>query len=398
MCSHELKSRIASLDSLMFTTWDSCTPYPNRLGHNGAMSEWLPEADELARRGLYDPADPNAANRLDLVRYLMSLGATVGELEAATDLDDLALDLILRPRGSSTFREILESTDSDWSTALSLMAAVGLGTDPDELITVDEARAVQLLAGTSLKLLGDTATTQLARVTGNAMAWVAETLVGAFRLNIELPRLDAGTREVEALKAYAEIADRLLPEFVSTLEALLRRQIVAVTEQMWSTDEDRSAITLMRTVGFVDLVGYTTTTSTLSVRELTQVLMDFDRRTAEVVARGNGHIVKTIGDEAMFATEHADDACRIALELLDGSRDQLPPVRVGLATGEVVSVFGDMYGPNVNLAARLVAAADPGTAFVSGQVRDAVGNFKFELLPDLFLKGFPQPLVAYRLH
>ena len=57
----------------------------------------------------------------------------------------------------------------------------------------------------------------------------------------------------------------------------------------------------------------------------------------------------------MFVTEHAADACHIALDLIDASGGTLPAVRVGLASGEMASVFGDLYGPDVNLAARLVA-------------------------------------------
>jgi class 3 adenylate cyclase len=72
---------------------------------------------------------------------------------------------------------------------------------------------------------------------------------------------------------------------------------------MWSTDEDRSAVTMTRAVGFADLVGYTSAAASMSVRELTAVLAEFDERTANVVLRGDGQLVKTIGDEAMFVTE-----------------------------------------------------------------------------------------------
>ena len=179
---------------------------------------------------------------------------------------------------------------------------------------------------------------------------------------------------------------------------VLRRQIVGVAERMWSTDKERSAVTLQRTVGFVDLVGYTSATASLSVRELTNVLLEFAERTAEVVERGHGQIVKTIGDEAMFVTEDADNACGIALDLVEASGGNLPPVRVGLASGEMVSVFGDLYGPEVNLAARLVAVAEPSTAVVSEQVRIGTSGFQFELLPPLPLKGFPDLTTAYRIH
>jgi class 3 adenylate cyclase len=265
-------------------------------------------------------------------------------------------------------------------------------------MTVDEAETVRLLAIDGKQLLGEEATMQLARVAGSAMARLAETLLGGFRLRVQLPRRDQGTRTVEFIKEYSGLAETLLPAFIRSLDALLRRQMVAVAERVWSTDEERSAVTLHRTVGFVDLVGYTEVSASLTVRQLTAVLIEFDDRTVEAVARGNGQIIKTIGDEAMFVAEDAANACRIALDLVgDFGRDRLPPVRVGLATGDMVSVFGDLYGPDVNLAARLVAAADPGSVVVSGQTRASAGEFLFDTVPDLVLKGFPDPVTAYRL-
>ena len=62
---------------------------------------------------------------------------------------------------------------------------------------------------------------------------------------------ERGTAYVDVVKEYAEITETLLPTFVSTLDAVLRRQIVAVAERMWSTDAERSIVTLQRTVGFV---------------------------------------------------------------------------------------------------------------------------------------------------
>jgi len=370
------------------------------VGQAGAVSDErsVPDADALERLGLYDPGAPDAADRLELIDYLMTLGATVEDVATAPNLGGLALDFNLRPRGPLTLGEVMAETGIEWATAQRLMTAIGFSTDPDSFITAAEAATVRLLASASSDLLGEEATMQLARVAGNALARVAETLVGVFRLQVELPRRDAGAPYVDIVKEYSSWTQTLLPAFVSTLDAVLRRQIVAVAERMWSTDKERSAVMLQRTVGFVDLVGYTAATASLSVRELTDVLLEFDGRTAEVVARGHGQVVKTIGDEVMFVTEDADDACRIALDLVDASGGQLPPVRVGLATGEMVSVFGDLYGPDVNLAARLVGVADPSTAVVSEQVRSVTSGFQFELLPPLALKGFPDQTTAYRVH
>ena len=73
-------------------------------------------------------------------------------------------------------------------------------------------------------------------------------------------------------------------------------------------------------------------------------------------------------------------------------------MRVGLAAGHVLSVFGDVYGPDVNLASRLVAVGDASTVVVSEVVRTACANaFRFDALPPLSLKGFVDPVTAYRL-
>jgi adenylate cyclase len=355
------------------------------------------ETDDSAHPGRRDPDAQDAADQHELIRYAMSRGATAEEVAQAPNLGELALDLTLRPRGPLPLREVAASAGIDWPTTLRLMTAAGLPTDPDFPVTADEAASIRLLAGAHNNLLGDEATLQLARVTGTAMSRLAETLVGVFRLQVELPRRAAGRAYVDVVKEYAELTETLLPSFVTTLDAALRRQIVAVAERVWSTDPERSVVTVQRTVGFVDLVGYTTTAASLSLRELTGVLVEFDLRTSEIVAEGDGQIVKTIGDEAMFVTEDAGDACRIALNLIDAGGGTLPPVRVGMATGEMASVFGDLYGPDVNLAARLVGVAEPSTAVVSERVRDAAQGFSFAVLPLLTLKGFAQPTRAYRV-
>jgi len=355
--------------------------------------------EELARLGLYDPAAPDAADRLELIRYAMARGATVERIAAASNLGELALDLNLRTGPQTTLAEVAEEAGIDWDLAVRLVAALGLRPDPAQLMTADEADALRLLSAGSRELFGEEATVQVARVAGNAMARVAEVLVATFRLRLELPRRTAGTGYFDVVQEYSDIAERLLPAFVRTLDAVLRRQIVAVSERMWSTDADQTVVTLPRTVGFADLVGYTAAAEAMSVGELSAVLAEFDDKVFTAVLRSDGQVIKTIGDEALFVTEAAADACKIALEIVhEFGRGRLPPVRVGLAAGQVLSVSGDVYGPDVNLAARLVAQAEPSTAVVSQQVRaECDGLFSFEALPPLAIKGIAEPVSAYRL-
>jgi adenylate cyclase len=358
---------------------------------------WNDQRAELERRGLYDPHAPDAAHELELIRYVLERGATIEDIDPSTNLGELALDLDLRPRGSSTTGQVLDSLPLSDATANRLLAALGLPAEREAPLTDGEAEAIRTTAA-SVALLGEEAAIQLARVAESAMARVAETLVAEFRIHLELPRLDAGVPRVDVVREYADITRSLLPSFVGSLDALLRHQILAVARRMWSTDPDRSTVTLWRTVGFVDLVGYTETTGTLSARALAEVLLDFDERTAEAVRRGHGQVIKMIGDEAMFVTESAAAACQIALDLVATfSGESTPPVRVGLATGELISVMGDLYGPDVNLAARLVAVAEPATVVVARRTRDSTDEFDFEALPARTLKGFPNPVTPFSL-
>jgi adenylate cyclase len=72
----------------------------------------------------------------------------------------------------------------------------------------------------------------------------------------------------------------------------------------------------------------------------------------------------------------------------------LLPVRVGLATGQVVPRDGDIFGQTVNLAARISSIANPAQVLVSESAMAAVatsnpGMFNFAAMEPTLLKGLP---------
>ena len=155
-------------------------------------------------------------------------------------------------------------------------------------------------------------------------------------------------------------------------------------------------------VGFADLVGYTTRTRGMSGAELAVMVEDFEATAAEVVARGGGRVVKTVGDGVLFTAADPAAAAEIGLSLPErwGAVDR-PPLRVGLAHGRVLTRLGDVYSSVVNLASRLTTVARAGSVLVdrelAARLRQHPG-YRIEPLQRRSVRGFDdlQPWLVSR--
>ena len=100
-----------------------------------------------------------------------------------------------------------------------------------------------------------------------------------------------------------------------------------------------------------------------------RAVLEFEAEATDVAYRHDGHIVKLIGDEVMFVTVARDNAEAIGRELVEwvAAHEVLTGARAGVAEGEVLARGGDVYGPTVNLAARLVGLAAPSTIAVADE-------------------------------
>ncbi|HYZ98943.1 MAG TPA: hypothetical protein VE575_09355, partial [Acidimicrobiales bacterium] len=221
-----------------------------------------PDQAELERLGLFDPTANDAADQLRLLTRAFELGAPVDEVRRANrifGLGPLILDLAMRPAGETQELDVfIERSDLDSDLVHRLWLALALpdyGTLPVR-VTPDAAEALRLIAAMTT-LLGEDAVLALARVVGSSVARMTEALAGAFRVGIEVPQRLTGTPYSQVVDDYTTVARDLLPAFLEAVEAVFRRHLVVVSYQMWSTDEDRAAVTLERTVGFADLVGST---------------------------------------------------------------------------------------------------------------------------------------------
>src|SRR4051812_30991208 len=109
-----------------------------------------------------------------------------------------------------------------------------------------------------------------------------------------------------------------------------------------------------------------------------RLLHHMNRRLAPAVAHHGGRVIRLKGDGGLVEFASAVDALRAAIEfqqaMAEANRsvpaDQAISFRVGLHLGDVIVDGDDIYGDDVNVAARLEAAAPPDGILVSRAVRE----------------------------
>ncbi len=206
---------------------------------------------------------------------------------------------------------------------------------------------------------------QMARVIGSSLERIAAAQVDAIE-----SRRTAVANGTTAPPASARATAEVLSLMPKIMEYVWRRQLSgAARRRMTRAAGDDGAEVV---IGFADLVGFTAKTQQLEEHELAEVVARFEQVAYDVVAETGGRVVKMIGDEVMFLHDDVSRGAELALALADAFRSDpnLSDVRVGLASGPVLERDGDVYGPVVNLASRIVTIAYPATVVVSEEVFD----------------------------
>ncbi len=191
----------------------------------------------------------------------------------------------------------------------------------------------------------------MARTLGLAAARMADAVVGFWSDRLASSGEDMLNRE-------------RIDELEKVVGYLFRRHLLdsATRQATWGGTGEDSPVTA---VGFADLVGFTSLSEQLSDRETAELIERFEVLATDQVVGGGGRVIKMIGDEVMFSSD-IDQVGEIALSLAETfDSPELPSVRVGVASGSVVSQGGDLFGPVVNLAARATIAARPGSVLIS---------------------------------
>jgi len=330
-----------------------------------------PGAAELAAAGLVDPDAEDAPQQLALLDYLVGLGATIDELVAARpgELPLLASSIALwGDRRRLTLADVAAAADVEPALIARTWRAAGFpDPDPDSDVPMFSQRDVEILTimRASVEFLGEEVTLQMIRVLGAAAARVADASVSAFVVNILPQALEQDPSGLELARANAE-SMVLIDGMSRGFDTLVRHHIergFRPLEMMAGAD----GIDLVRrSVGFVDLVDSTAWTQQLELPALSLALNTFEATASEIVVGHDGRVVKLIGDGLMYIISDPVGATEIALQLVEAfaAHDVLPPLRAGIATGDVLARDGDFSGAVVNLAAQAVNVARPSSVLV----------------------------------
>ena len=207
---------------------------------------------------------------------------------------------------------------------------------------------------------------------------------------------------------------RLREAFGRRVGAKVMDRMLAMPERDWLKGERVIATAL-----FSDIRGFTATAEEIDPELLVQMLSDHLSAMTEVVRAHDGTLDKFIGDGVMslynvplLQPDHALRAVRTACEMMRAHREvmqrwpQLPPIGIGIDTGEViVGNFGSTQrleytaiGHHINLAARLCGAAEGHQILISAATHNLTrAQVKAETVPALRLKGIAEAVEAYQV-
>ncbi|MFD4998798.1 adenylate/guanylate cyclase domain-containing protein [Streptomyces buecherae] len=313
------------------------------------------------------PTDPGAGHDRN----------AAAERAAAVEDDPIALkleQLILGAERRYTPFQAARSAGVSMELASRFWRAMGFADiGQAKALTEADVLALRRLAGlVEAGLLSEPMAVQVARSTGQTTARLADWQIDSFLEGLTEPQEPGMTRTEIAYP----LVELLLPELEEFIVYVWRRQLAAATGRVVQAQDDAEMVNRRLAVGFADLVGFTRLTRRLEEEELGELVEAFETTAADLVAAHGGRLIKTLGDEVLYAADDAGVAAEIGLRLIETmSHDEtMPALRVGLAFGSVTTRMGDVFGTTVNLASRLTSIAPKDAVLVDGALADELSR------------------------
>ena len=177
----------------------------------------------------------------------------------------------------------------------------------------------------------------------------------------------ASEREGDPVQELAWLAAEIVPRIESLQSYVWRRHVLSAASRFVADPEAVGSNSSKLAVAFIDIVGYTARSRTLSEEELVAWIEEFEDAIALLVVDAGGRVIKNLGDAVLYVCDTPLAAVDVAMTAVARGADEadtFPEVRAGLAYGDVVTRLGDVFGPTVNIASRLCSVARPSSVVI----------------------------------
>lgn len=330
--------------------------------------------------------------RQEIIEILGNLGVDEADVpESFADAAAMASDVVLARGDCYSLREVAERAEVELEGLLEGFLHLGIHVDDLDavLFTEEDIGFARFLTLAIDDVFAEEEGQEILHVVSTSLSAITEASVAG---HVQGPERRAASMVEQArLNAYIAELGLELSRFLSVAFRHHLRQTAHAQRRTQSLSH-RELVSL--TVGFLDLVGFTSLSQELSIEEIVDLVKGFERRAHELAHATRTRIVKLIGDEVMFVSEKPSDAAQFVTGMIESLAGDAVIPRGGLTYGELINIHGDYFGPVVNMAARLTDAAVPGEVLVD----DAVANHvTTEPAGRRMLKGFDDPVRVHSL-
>jgi len=158
---------------------------------------------------------------------------------------------------------------------------------------------------------------------------------------------------------------------------------------------------VQRTFGFVDVSGFTAYTDRHGDAAAVEVLERVRAVIRRLASIHGVRVAKWLGDGAMLVGVDPEPTIEAVVSMVEetGALEDCPPLRGGVAVGDVILFEGDDHiGQAVNLAARLSDLAEPGQILAPATMHTSL-LVNTNILPcgETFVPGIKEPIELVRL-
>jgi len=213
---------------------------------------------------------------------------------------------------------------------------------------------------------------------------------------VEIRDMTAQKRAEFMLESYSEVSERNTRELQKEKDRVERLLLNVMPRSVYEEMKDYGTVTPQRyenaTIMLLDFVDFTEMAVSREPGELISELNDIFSAFDRIVEMFGCERIKTMGDAYMAVAglpepspDHAADMARVALRIRryvdrrNAAHTRTWNCRIGIATGPVIgSIVGiqkyvyDIFGPGVNLAARMEGASESMRITMSGETCEAI--------------------------